>query len=180
MAVKSFFLLLLLYGIDWRFLVGLQQICYLKGLSVLICSDRIEERYILLHFLLRSQIHEYFIFNTPGRICRKLRLTIECEAVHGLPEPECTGGHIIVLLFVFWMEFFYDMSDKAHIPFNEFISRTFIAFCQSFQALSLFRFRERSTERLPPDIADHSRDFDPQLDECHDKPAHRSTSCVVI
>src|SRR5690606_22921181 len=112
MAVKSFFLLLLLYGIDWRFLVGLQQICYLKGLSVLICSDRIEERYILLHFLLRSQIHEYFIFNTPGRICRKLRLTIECEAVHGFHEPDCTDGNIIVQLFVFWMEFFYDMSDK--------------------------------------------------------------------
>ena len=42
---------------------------------------------------------------------------------------------------MFWMEFFYDVSDEPHIAFNQFISCVFIALCKALQASCFFFFR---------------------------------------
>ena len=83
-----------------------------QAVPVLICLQRIGEGYLPLKFFLGAEVHQDFIFNTPGRIGGKPRPFVWVVTGNALDEPDGANGDEILLIRCLGIIFFGRVKQK--------------------------------------------------------------------
>ncbi len=92
-----------------------------KFVAVVVHADSVLQVNGVLVAFVGAYVHQYFVFDTPRKVCGKVRALFSRKSFHSLDKPDRTDTYNVLKVVVFGI-FFRNVRNQSHIVANQFFA----------------------------------------------------------